>query len=79
MASPKFHSTFVDGLLQQGEENGAVKSKIEDLIKVIHARGLELSKAQLNLVTSCSDLSQLATWFDQALDAKTTDEIFGSR
>ena len=78
MASPKFHSTFVDGLLQQGEENGAVKSKIEDLIKVIKARGLELTQAQLNLVTSCADLSQLATWFDQALDAQTTDEIFGA-
>ena len=83
MASPKFHSTFVDGLLQQGEERGlekgAVKSKVEDLIKVIKARGLELSKAQRNLVTSCADLSQLAAWFDQALDAKTTDEIFGAR
>ena len=78
MASPKFHSTFVDGLLQQGEENGAVKSKSEDLIKVIKARGLELTQAQLNLVTSCADLTQLATWFDQALDAKTTDEIFGT-
>jgi len=82
MASPKFRSTFVDGLLQQGEEKGreegAVRSKIEDLIKVIKARGLELTKAQLNLVTSCADLSQLATWFDHALDAKTTDEIFGS-
>jgi hypothetical protein len=74
MASPKFHSTFVDGLLQQGE----VKSKIEDLIKVIRARGLELTQAQLELVTSCSDLSQLAIWFDHALDAKTADEIFGS-
>ena len=68
----------VDGLLEQGEEKGAVKSKIEDLIKVIKARGLELTKDQLNLVTSCADLSQLATWFDQALDAKTTDEIFGA-
>jgi hypothetical protein len=37
---------------------------------------LDLTPAQLKLVTSCSDLSQLATWFDQALDAKTTDEIF---
>jgi len=74
MASPKFHSTFVDGLLQQGE----VKSKIEDLIKVIRARGLELTQAQLELVTSCTDLSQHATWFDHALDAKTADEIFGS-
>jgi hypothetical protein len=74
MASPKFHSTFVDGLLQQGE----VKSKIEDLIKVIQARDLELTQDQLNLVTSCSDLRQLAAWFDQALDAKTTDEIFGA-
>jgi len=74
MASPKFHSTFVDGLLQQGE----VKSKIEDLIKVIQARDLELTQAQLNLVTSCADLRQLAAWFDQALDAKTTDEIFGA-
>ena len=83
MASPKFHSTFVDGLLQQGEEKGmekgAVRSKVEDLVKLIQARGLELTKAQLNLVTSCADLSQLATWFDQALDAKTTDEIFGTR
>ena len=82
MASPKFHSTFVDGLLQQGEEKGlekgAVKSKIEDLIKVIKARGLELTQAQLGLVTSCADLSQLATWFDRALDAKTSDEIFGA-
>ena len=82
MASPKFHSTFVDGLLQQGEEKGmekgAVRSKVEDLVKLIQARGLELTKAQLNLVTSCADLSQLATWFDQALEAKTTDEIFGA-
>jgi hypothetical protein len=82
MASPKFHSTFVDGLLQQGEEKGleqgAVKSKTEDLIKVIHARGLQLTKAELKLVTSCADLSQLAAWFDRALDAKTTDEIFGA-
>jgi len=87
MASPKFHSTFVDGLLQQGEEKGlatglakgAVASKIEDLVKVIRARDLELTHAQLELVTSCTDLSQLATWFDRALDAKTTDEIFGGR
>ena len=91
MASPKFHSTFVDGLLQQGEERGiekgleqglergALTSKVEDLIKVIKARGLDLTPAQLHLVTSCADLSQLATWFDQALDAKTTDEIFGTR
>ena len=86
MTTPKFRSTFVDGLLQQGEEKGIekgiekgmVKSKVEDLIKVIKARGLELTKAQRNLVTSCADLSQLAAWFDQALNAKTTDEIFGA-
>jgi len=82
MASPKFRSTFVDGLLQQGEEKGrqkgAVISKIEDLIKVIDARGHELTKAQLELVTSCADLGQLAAWFDQALDATTTDEFFGA-
>jgi hypothetical protein len=82
MASPKFRSTFVDGLLRQGEEKGreegAVTSRIEDLIKVIQARGLELTMAQLKLITSCADLSQLATWFDQALDAKTTDEIFAA-
>ena len=67
-------SPFVDGLAQQGE----VRSKSEDLIKVIKARGLELTQAQQKLVTSCADLSQLATWFDQALDAQTSDEIFGT-
>jgi hypothetical protein len=30
------------------------------------------------LVRSCADLTQLAAWFDQAPDAKTTDEIFGT-
>jgi hypothetical protein len=79
MASPKFHSTFVDGLLQQGEDKGAVRSKVEDLIKVVQARGLELTQAQQELVTSCSDLSQLDAWFDRALDAKTADEIFAAR
>ena len=74
MASPKYRSAFVEGLLQQG----AVKSKVEDLLKVIKARGLELTQAQFKLVTSCADLNQLAAWFDQALDAKTTDEIFGA-
>ena len=78
MASPKLHSTFVDGLLQQGEDQGAVKSKVEDLIKVIRARGLKPTQRQLELVTSCSDLSELDIWFDLALDAKTTDEIFGT-
>ena len=53
-------------------------SRIEDLIKVINARGLELTKTQRNLVTSCADLGQLATWFDRALDAKAADEIFGA-
>jgi hypothetical protein len=74
MASAKFHSAFVDGLLHQGE----VKSKVEDLIKVIRARGLGLTQARQELVTSCSDLGQLDTWFDRALDAKTADEIFGT-
>ena len=82
MASPKFRSAFVDGLLQQGEEKGiekgAVKSKIEDLVKVIRSHGLELTRSQRDLVTSCADLGQLDAWFDQALDAKTTDEIFGA-
>jgi hypothetical protein len=45
---------------EKGLEKGAVKSKIEDLLKVIRARGLELTDAQLNLVTSCADLTQLA-------------------
>jgi hypothetical protein len=62
-----------------GVADAAARGELsEDLIKVIKARGLELTQAQLNLVMSCADLSQLATWFDQALDAKTTDEIFGA-
>ena len=64
--------------LEKGLKQGAVASKSEDLIKVIKARGLDLTQPQQEVVSSCSDLSQLATWFDQALDAKTTDEILGS-
>jgi hypothetical protein len=65
---------------RRGERPAEGRGDIQDrgLIKVIDARGHELTKAQLELVTSCADLGQLAAWFDQALDATTTDEIFGA-
>src|ERR1700689_840669 len=41
MASPKFHSTFVDGLLQQGEEKGLEKGLLTSCCQVANEPGCQ--------------------------------------
>jgi hypothetical protein len=80
MATTQFKSDFIDGLIEQGLEQGltrgAAQAKAEDILKVLQARGLLTTSEQREQVTSCTDLGQLGKWFDRALTAPSTADVF---
>ena len=61
---------------EEGQIEGRVDSAIKSLLKVLEARGLEVSDAQLKTIKSCNDPATLEGWFDRALGSKTANEVF---
>jgi predicted transposase YdaD len=60
----------------QGIAEGAIQAKAEAILKVLGARHLKTTKAQRGQVNEATDLAQLDRWFDRALTAATTSEVF---
>ena len=61
---------------QQGMEHGIAKARAEDVLKILDARHIELTRQQREEVSACTDLAMLGLWFDRALTATVTAEIF---
>jgi hypothetical protein len=62
--------------LPEGLREGLVKAKAADVLKIIDARGIEVTKEQRKEVADCTDLARLDRWFERALTAKTATDIF---
>jgi hypothetical protein len=54
------------------------ESGAEDVLKIIDARGIDVTTQQRDQVSSCTDIAQLYEWFDSALAAGTAADIFKS-
>jgi hypothetical protein len=50
--------------MQQGMQQGEVKAKSEDVLKIIDSRAINVTAEQREQVTSCTDIAQLDEWFD---------------
>ncbi|AJE85376.1 hypothetical protein SLNWT_5000 [Streptomyces albus] len=61
---------------QEGRQEGRASAKAEDVLKVLDARGITLTDAHRQHLTTCQDLDLLDTWFDRSLVATTAQEIF---
>jgi hypothetical protein len=70
LMTTKFRDTFVDRLLAEGEAR--------TILRVLAARGLEVSTKVSEQVLSCTDTSQLETWADRAATAVSVEEVFGT-
>ena len=70
----EWKTDFIEGFVQQGE----VKAKSEDVLKIIDARAIDVTAEQRDQVSCCTDSAQLDQWFDSALTAQTADDIFKS-
>jgi hypothetical protein len=88
MATTEWKSDFVESFvnvglekgLEQGREQGivegAIRAKAEAILKVLDARLLKPTKDQRGQVNAATDIVQLDRWFDRALNAATTAEVF---
>jgi hypothetical protein len=51
---------------------------MEDVLEVISARGLEVTDAQLQVITGCKDEDQLRRWHRRAVTLSSVEEILAS-
>jgi hypothetical protein len=76
---------FVDGWiaqgrakgLEQGLEQGVARGEAQMLLRAMTARGLIVTTDTRLRITECVDPARLELWFDRAMTATSTDEIFG--
>jgi uncharacterized protein len=62
--------------LVEGEARGEAKGKIASIFTILSARGLSLSPAQKERISSCSDLALLEKYLQKALTATSTADLF---
>lgn len=67
---------FIENFKKEGRQAGIAEAKAEDVLKLIDARGIKVTKEQRTEVTESTDLAQLDKWFDRALTAEKATDIF---
>ena len=72
MVTKEYQNDFADRYEAIGEARGEAKA----LVRVLKSRGVRLTSAQEELVTSCKDPDQLDRWLDRAATATSANEVF---
>jgi hypothetical protein len=62
---------------EKGREEGQVRNAVASLLRVLHARGFEVSDELLARIQECQDLDTLGRWLELTVTAKSVDEVFG--
>jgi hypothetical protein len=57
-------------------EETRIQGRAEDILRILDLRGVEVPEAARERITSCTDLDTLGTWFDRAVTAADTQELF---
>ena len=57
-------------------EKIAQQREVELILKLVARNGLVLSDDERARINACADLTTLDRWFDNAVTAKTTAELF---
>lgn len=78
LMTTKFKDTFVDRLLAEGELKGKVDGVADTILRVLEARGLQVSAETRQRVLSCTDIGLLTTWAERAATATSLDDVFGT-
>ena len=76
METVDWKHAFIEGYVDQGRTDGAVGTKIADIMKVLGVRDLRPTKKQLARLAACTDLPTLDRWFGRSLTAATATEVF---
>ncbi|MGV9354085.1 hypothetical protein [Streptomyces misionensis] len=60
----------------KGEVRGQAKGEAKAVLRVLGARGVEVSEAVRERVMACADLEVLETWLDRSLSVARAEELF---
>ena len=71
-----FIESYVKVGIEQGIERGAVADAADKLLRLLDGRGLHPTDAQRAQVAASTDMSQLNLWFDRAINAESTADVF---
>jgi hypothetical protein len=63
-------------IIEEAILKGRGDSRGEDILRVLRVRGVEVSDAVRERVSSCDDLEVLGTWLDRAVTVGSADELF---
>jgi predicted transposase YdaD len=62
---------------KEGRTEGRREGEADAILLVLEARGLDVSAAERERITSCTDLKQLKNWITRAVTAEKTGNLFG--
>ncbi len=80
----KYQSEFARAFVEQGRaegreagrEEGRVEGEASAVLKILHKRGISVSKAERERITACNDAAQIEAWIDRAIDATSAEDLF---
>jgi predicted transposase/invertase (TIGR01784 family) len=62
--------------LAEGHKSGLAEGKRDALLRLLARAGLPLTQAERERIAACTEIATLDRWFDNALAARTTDDVF---
>ncbi|WP_405615494.1 hypothetical protein [Streptomyces sp. NBC_00076] len=69
-------SFYKSWLSEEIRDEGRAQGRAEDILRILDRRGLDVSDADRERITSCGDLDTLGRWLDRAITTPSTEEIF---
>ncbi|KUO20352.1 RpnC/YadD family protein [Streptomyces dysideae] len=74
-----YKSYIAEEIRDEGRDEGRAEGRAEDILRLLDRRGIDISHADRERITSCDDLDILGRWFDRAITAASTTEVFADQ
>ncbi|MGW6902902.1 hypothetical protein [Streptomyces sp. NPDC054940] len=71
-----YKSPIAEEIRDEGRAEGRTEGRAEDILRLLDRRGIDVSNDDRERITSCDDLGVLGRWFDRAITAASTTEVF---
>ncbi|MGH3751639.1 MAG: hypothetical protein ACRDRP_02910 [Pseudonocardiaceae bacterium] len=71
----EYQSEFTERLRNEGAIKGRAEAKADYILRVLHARSVEVPDQVRTRITTCTDPDRLDTWLDRAITAHTIEDL----
>lgn len=69
-------SFYTSPISEEIREEGRAVGRAEDILRLLDRRGIDVSADDRERIRTCDDLDDLSRWFDRAITATSTNEVF---